>query len=1016
MDITFPTMEDLEILLEDPNLNQVGLSSGFGGVFGNNLQGTCYDQVSTISMASGTAPYNGVFDDEWIGGPGSGFNLYEGFNPNGFWNIQIYNLPQTNTGTLDNLTLNFTIPVTSYPDTTASCSVTIDTAFTASDNCDGLVDGVPHILGVPQTIPFTITTGGTTIVQWVFTDTSGNSSDTITQNVIINDLIPPVALCQDTTVFLNGLGTVTITASMIDSGSTDNCGIDTIFVTPNTFDCTDLGANAVLLTVVDNNGNASNCNATVTVLDTIDPTITCPSDQIVGTGVGCNAVVNGIAPSSSGDNCSGPVITYAITGATTASGNNDASGTTFNEGVSIVTYTITDGSTNTATCSFTVTVNDVTPPTISCPTDQVVNAGAGCNAVVNGIAPTASGDNCSVLSITYNITGATTASGNNDASGTTFNEGVSIVTYTITDGSTNTATCSFTVTVNDVTPPTISCPTDQVVNAGAGCNAIVNGIAPTASGDNCSVLSITYNVTGATTASGNNDASGTTFNLGISTITYTITDGSTNTATCSFTVTVNDVTPPTISCPTDQVVNTGARCNAIVNGIAPTSSGDNCSVLSITYDITGATTASGNNDASGTTFNLGISTITYTITDGSTNTATCSFTVTVNDVTPPTISCPTDQVVNTGAGVCTAVVNGIAPTSSGDNCSVLSITYNITGTTTASGNNDASGTTFNEGVSIVTYTITDGATNTATCSFTVTVNDTELPTVSCNSITVNPTAGNPVTVTPGMVITGAGDNCGVLDSTVVPNVFSCAQDGDTVNILITVTDINGNINTCNAQVFVVGIGCDTNDAPIAVCQNLNLIADGGCTASAVAADFDGGSSDPNGDTLSFTVIPAGPYGIGVTNVLLIVSDGSLSDTCAATITVNDVTSPTISCPSDQVVNTGVGVCTAVVNGIAPTASGDNCSILSITYDITGATTASGNNDASGTTFNEGVSIVTYTITDGSTNTATCSFTVTVNDIENPTITCPSDTVVSTDAGLCTYSGTIGTPEIGRAHV
>ena len=30
------------------------------------------------------------------------------------------------------------------------------------------------------------------------------------------------------------------------------------------------------------------------------------------------------------------------------------------------------------------------------------------------------------------------------------------------------------------------------------------------------------------------------------------------------------------------------------------------------------------------------------------------------------------------------------------------------------------------------------------------------------------------------------------------------------------------------------------------------------------------------------------------------------------------------------------------------------------------------------------------------NTATCTYTVTVNDDEDPTITCPSDVVVSTD--------------------
>src|SRR5204863_4004694 len=99
---------------------------------------------------------------------------------------------------------------------------------------------------------------------------------------------------------------------------------------------------------------------------------------------------------------------------------------------------------------------------------------------------------------------------------------------------------------------------------------------------------------------------------------------------------------------------------------------------------------------------------------------------------------------------------------------------------------------------------------------------------------------------------------------------------------------------------------------------------------------------------------------------------------------------TIACPGNQVQANDVGFCSAVVNGIAPTASGDNCPGSSVTYTIAGATVGAGANDASGTAFNVGVSTVTYTITDASLNTASCNFTVTVNDTENPTIVCPAN--------------------------
>ena len=86
-------------------------------------------------------------------------------------------------------------------------------------------------------------------------------------------------------------------------------------------------------------------------MDTENPTITCPADV-----ASCDSVVNGIAPTAS-DNCTGETVTYTLSGATTGSGVNDASGTLFNVGVTTVEYTVTDASNNQDNCSFTVTIN-----------------------------------------------------------------------------------------------------------------------------------------------------------------------------------------------------------------------------------------------------------------------------------------------------------------------------------------------------------------------------------------------------------------------------------------------------------------------------------------------------------------------------------------------------------------------------------------------------------------------------------------------------------------------------------
>jgi hypothetical protein len=137
--------------------------------------------------------------------------------------------------------------------------------------------------------------------------------------------------------------------------------------------------------------------------------------------------------------------------------------------------------------------------------------------VAKWLPPTAS-DNCTLASFTSNY-----------HSGDTFPTGMTTVTYTARDGAIppNTNTCSFTVTVEDNTPPVITCPASKVVNAECATGAAVTYTAPAAT-DNCSVASI-VNV---------GLASGSVFPIGDSTVMSTATDSSNNQATCSFTVRV----------------------------------------------------------------------------------------------------------------------------------------------------------------------------------------------------------------------------------------------------------------------------------------------------------------------------------------------------------------------------------------------------------------------------------------------------------------------------------------------
>ena len=201
------------------------------------------------------------------------------------------------------------------------------------------------------------------------------------------------------------------------------------------------------------------------------------------------------------------------------------------------------------------------------------------------------------------------------ASGATFPVGTTTNTFQVSDGLGNTASCSFTVTVVDGEVPTIICPGNITVNNAAGmCDAVVTFNAPVGT-DNCS----------ATTVQTAGLPSGSTFPVGVTTQTYTATDAAGNASSCSFTVTVVDNELPTIGCPANV-----ATCNPLVTGIAPTSTNDNCVGTTVAYALTGATTGNGNTDASGTTFNVGTTSVMYTVTDAAGNANNCAFNVVIH--------------------------------------------------------------------------------------------------------------------------------------------------------------------------------------------------------------------------------------------------------------------------------------------------------------------------------------------------------------------------------------------------
>ena len=220
---------------------------------------------------------------------------------------------------------------------------------TAMDNCDPEVE-------VTNDAPSAFLLGMTTVT-WTAKDKAGNKT-TCTQIVTVVDNTAPVASGKNIQVSLGANGQVTITASQVDNGSSDNCHLANLTLSKYTFTCADLGDNTVALTAIDDANLQNSVNVTVTVVDDTAPTAVCRTASAVfvedsGWRVRATDINNG-----SSDNCS--IASLEIgKGTLTKNSNGFGAQVFFNEeqtGTRTVTLRVTDQSGNRSVCTVSVTV------------------------------------------------------------------------------------------------------------------------------------------------------------------------------------------------------------------------------------------------------------------------------------------------------------------------------------------------------------------------------------------------------------------------------------------------------------------------------------------------------------------------------------------------------------------------------------------------------------------------------------------------------------------------------------
>ncbi len=816
----------------------------------------------------------------------------------------------------------------------SSCNYTIPTYTPDSviDNCSSNV-----VTQSPTASTVLNGTGSTTVVLTV-TD-AGNNTDTCSFTFQRSDNIDPIITCPSTqTIILDAACSASL-PSYSPATLSDNCTTPSVAQSPSIGSLVfSIGTQTITLTANDGNGNTATCSFLVNKVDNTPPTITCPGNASVTMDATCSAFVPNLPPVLITDNCN-----------TVSSAQSPAAGSTITgSGVTTVTLTATDGSNNTSTCAVTLNRIDVSPPIISCPSNQFINKGANCTATLPAYSLATLSDNCGTPTVTQLPVAGTSISGD-----------IVSVQLTANDGF-NTAYCTFNIFLDDVTPPSITCPATQTLSLSAGCSVLLPAYSPVSNTDNCYTPTFSQSPVAGTSLSGS----------GSITVVLTTSDVKNNTNSCSFIVNRSDNVAPSITCPGTQSLTVGTSCTVPLPSYSPATIGDNCSTPTFTQSPVGGTIVTG----------IGSTTVTLTAIDGQGGTATCSFAVTKIDNASPTITCPNTQILGLVSG-CSAALPAYSPAASSDNCGTPTVSQIPSAGTTFSG----------AGSTTVSLTVTDGNGNSTSCSFLVSRIDNSPPSITCPA-TQNLVLNAACTGTlAGYSALTVSDNCTTPTVTQSPILGTPVSGVGTTTVVLTANDGNGNTASCS---FGVNRLDQTN--PTITCPATQTITLGS-TCTAALSTYTALTTSDNCGTATVSQSPTSGStisGVGTSTVVLTANDGNGNTaTCSFSVNKIDTTSPTITCPTTQNLTLNAS-CQASLGAYSAASTADNCGTPSVTQTPASGTTVTG----------LGTTTVVLTVGDGNGNFSSCSFGVTRTDTTVPTITCPATQTITLNAACV---GTLG---------
>lgn len=160
----------------------------------------------------------------------------------------------------------------------------------SSDVDNGSSDNIGIVSATISESTFDCSDIGTQTLTFIVTDAAGNA-DTCYSQVTVTDVLAPVIVAQNGVVYLDGTGNASVDVNDLNLSTSDNCGLDSLFLSQYNFDCSDVGNNSIVFTAIDIHGNSSSQTLTVMVIDSVLPTAI-SQDAIIYLDANGNATFN----------------------------------------------------------------------------------------------------------------------------------------------------------------------------------------------------------------------------------------------------------------------------------------------------------------------------------------------------------------------------------------------------------------------------------------------------------------------------------------------------------------------------------------------------------------------------------------------------------------------------------------------------------------------------------------------------------------------------------------------------